>query len=342
MPTSTNGMRKRRVTINDIAQMAHTSKTTVSFYLNGNTGRMSTATQERIKRAITQTGYVPNPLARGMNAKRTSLIGVVIGDMTNTFANRIVKGIASVADSNGYRLLASASGYDRDEEAAYIDRLLSVGVDGFIVQPTGQFRAISQAIEDSGKKLVLVDSHQYDYSTNWVKTDNYEATYRAMTQMVEKGYRRFLLIAAPPQLLSSRVERSSGFMDALETAGLDHASYEIEGRSVDVESVRAFLREHVDGTTPTLVFAPNCWALPDVYAAMQDLYPLMPDTVGLLGFDNYEWAGVAFPSVTTIEQPAIEEGRKACEVLLDLIEEKREEEPHQVLPCSIAWRGTTR
>ena len=32
---------KRRITIKDIAEMAGTSKTTVSFYLNGKTERMS-------------------------------------------------------------------------------------------------------------------------------------------------------------------------------------------------------------------------------------------------------------------------------------------------------------
>ena len=84
---------KRRITIKDIAEMAETSKTTVSFYLNGKTERMSEDTQKRIKRAIEKTGYEPNPLARGMNAKSSKLIGVIIGDVTNDFSNRIVKGI---------------------------------------------------------------------------------------------------------------------------------------------------------------------------------------------------------------------------------------------------------
>lgn len=337
MPTAT----KKRITINDIATMAGTSKTTVSFYLNGKTGRMSEDTQERIKAAIAKTGYEPSPIARGMNAKRTQLLGVIIGDITNTFSNQIVKGIEGVAAKAGYRVLVSSSNHSRTDERAYIDRLLAVGVDGFIVQPTAQFKEISKVIEDAGKQLVFFDSKFYDFASNWVKTDNYEATSRAVGECVRKGYRRFLLVAAPPQLLSSRIERTSGFVDALEAAEMGFTQFEIENDEVDVEKLREFLRANIDGTTPTLVFAPNCWALPDVYVAMREFYPLMPTHVGLLGFDNTEWAGVASPSVSVVTQPAFEEGAEACRILLDLIQNKGDVDPHQVLDCHVQWGATT-
>ena len=341
MPATTKQNAKKRITINDIAQMAGTSKTTVSFYLNGKTSRMSEDTQARIRKAIKETGYLPSPLARGMNAKKTSLIGVIIGDITNTFSNQIVKGVESVAAEEGYRILVSSSNHNRNDERAYIDRLLSVGVDGFIVQPTAQFREISKAIEDGGKQLVFFDSKFYDHASNWVKTDNYEATYKAVEACVKKGYERFLLVAAAPQLLSSRIERFSGFVDALEANEQGFTQFQVDDKGVDIEALRAFLRTNIDGTTPTLVFAPNCWALPDVYVAMREFYPLMPDRAGLLGFDNTEWVGVASPSVSVVVQPAFEEGEQACRILLDLISGEGKVEPHQVLDCSIEWGTST-
>lgn len=330
---------KKRITINDIAQMAGTSKTTVSFYLNGHTDRMSEETRKRIEEAIRETEYQPNPLARGMNAKSTKLLGVIIGDVTNEFANRFVKGVGSVADHEGYRLLICSSNYDSEAERAYIDRLIALGVDGFIVQPTARFKAIAESIEAAGKKLVFFDSKLYDYASNWVKTDNYEAAYQAIEHCIACGYQRFLLVAAAPQLLSSRIERFSGFVDALQDEHRDFSELEIDS-PVDIKAVREFLRAHIDGETPTLVFAPNCWALPDIYVAMREFYPLMPEKVGLVGFDNFDWAGVAFPSVSSIEQPAFEEGREACRILLDLIANDSSEKVHQVLSCKTKWRGT--
>ena len=332
---------KKRVTINQIAQMAGTSKTTVSFYLNGKTDRMSAETQERVRRVIEQTGYEPSPLARGMNSKESKLVGVIIGDITNAFANQIVKGIDEVISAEGYRMLVCNSNFDKQNEMAYIDRLLALGVDGFIVQPTAQFKEITRQIEDAGKPLVFIDSKLYDFASNWVKTDNYEASYQAIEACVEKGYRRFLVVTAEPGLISSRIERMSGFVDALESHELSYTQLTIEGDSVDERSLAAFLAQNIDGSTPTLVFAPNCWALPDIYRGFRTYYPLMPERVGLLGFDNTEWASVASPTVSVVVQPAREEGATAAQILLDAIADAGQIEPHQVLDCGVQWGDTT-
>ena len=340
MASNKSGARKR-VTINEIAQMAQTSKTTVSFYLNGKTDRMSEDTQQRIRDAIAATGYEPSPLARGMNAKKSFLLGVIIGDITNTFSNQIVKGIDAVASANGYRMLVCSSNFDKQNELAYIERLLALGVDGFIVQPTAQFKEITKSIADAGKQMVFIDSKLYDFTSNWVKTDNYEASYQAIEQCVAKGYERFLVITAAPGLISSRIERFSGFVDALERHDMTFSQFLLENDRVDADALRAWLGEHIDGKTPTMIFAPNCWALPDIYMACRDFYPLMPDRVGLLGFDNTEWVSVASPSVSVVAQPAAEEGLTAARILLDQIAEKGEIDPHQVLDCRVQWGTST-
>ncbi len=336
-----NTAAKKRVTINQIAAMAGTSKTTVSFYINGKTERMSEDTQRRIKKAIDETGYEPSPLARGMNAKQSFLVGVVIGDITNAFANQIVKGIDDVIAAEGYRMLVCNSNFSKQNELAYIERLLALGVDGFIVQPTAQFKEITRQISDAGKPLVFIDSKLYDFASNWVKTDNYEASYQAAEACIEKGYERFLIVTATPGLISSRVERVGGFVDALEGHGLAYTQFTIENDQVDEGALKEFLAKEIDGETPTLIFAPNCWALPDIYRSCRDFYPLMPGRVGLLGFDNTEWAEVASPSVSVVVQPAREEGASAARILLDAIAEKGETDPHQVLGCRVQWGDTT-
>lgn len=197
---------KKRVTIKEIAAMAGTSKTTVSFYLNGKTDRMSDETQARIRKAIHDTGYEPSPLARGMNAKSTQMIGVIIGDITNTFANQLVKGIDTVTSAEGYRMLVCASNFDKQGELAYIDRLIALGVDGFIVQPTARFKEISKSISESGKPLVFIDPKLYDFNSNWVKTDNYEASYlsRPVSKKVISDF-----WSLPPRRASSPVALSA-------------------------------------------------------------------------------------------------------------------------------------
>ena len=51
---------KEKITIRDIAERAGTSKTTVSFFLNGKTDKMSEETQARIAQVIKETNYRPS------------------------------------------------------------------------------------------------------------------------------------------------------------------------------------------------------------------------------------------------------------------------------------------
>lgn len=334
---------KKRITINDIARMAGTSKTTVSFYLNGKTERMAASTRERIHKAIRETGYEPSPLARGMNAKSSKLIGVIIGDITNTFANQLVKGIDSVAAKQGYRMLVCNSNFDQQSELAYIERLVALGIDGFIVQPTAQSREIAAYVADNGKPLVFIDSKLYADDSNWVKTDNYDASYRAIETCVERGYERFLIATAEPGLISSRIERFTGFSDALDAHGLGFEQFIFTDGTVDKADLLRFLKSHLDSGSdaPTLLFVPNCWALPDVYEACCEIEVFTSGQLGLLGFDNTEWAHVASPSVSVVMQPAREEGQAAARMLLDLIDEHRTSEPQRVLDCRVQWGDST-
>ena len=92
-----------RITINDIAKLAGVSKTTVSFFLNGKFDKMSDETRRKLEDVITRTNYHPNTIARSLNYKQTYLIGVVIGDITNSFANQIVKESMTTPESTAIR-----------------------------------------------------------------------------------------------------------------------------------------------------------------------------------------------------------------------------------------------
>lgn len=45
--------------------------------------------------------------------------------------------------------------------------------------------------------------------------------------------------------------------------------------------------------------------------------------IGLMGFDNMEWVNFSSPTITTIVQPAFEEGLEAAKIVIDQIEGKK-------------------
>lgn len=330
-----------KITIKDIAEMAGVSKTTVSFYLNGKKDKMSIETCAKIQQIIEETNYRPNIAARTLNQKRSGLIGVIIGDITNTFSNKIVKGIEGTAREHGYQILVGNSGYDVKEESSYVERMLTLGVDGFIIQPSASFHELSERLRRLGKPYVYFDSKLYEEDHVFVKTDNYEATENAVEELVKRGYRHFAMIGADPKLLSTRIERSKGFTDAVEKAGYTVENFEIRDGEISSDAVLSFVKSQITDDAPLLVYVPNCWALPSVYEALQPIRDMIPKKVGIIGFDNTEWASFASPRVTTIVQPAFMEGDKAARLLIDQIEETNQEPIHQTLRCSVHWSEST-
>lgn len=324
---------KQKITISDIARLAGVSKTTISFYLNGKYDKMSETTRQKIAQVIAKTGYEPNTMARSLNAKSTHLIGVIIGDISNTFANQIVKGIESYTRTHGYQMIVGSSNYLLENEKKCMQGMDAMGVDGYIVQPTTQFDTIWQ---NSGidKPLVYFDSPNPDTHGFWVKTNNYEAVYNATEKMTEKGYEQYVMITADPYVLNTRIERNKGFIDCLKQKQLP---YEIitADETTSTGTLETELSPYLNTNRSTCIFVCNNWLLDTVYLVVRKYQELIPRYIGLVGFDSLQWTQLAVPSITTIVQPAFEEGRSAAEILIDQIEGRHAYTPTRVLCCHL-------
>lgn len=329
-----------KLTIKDIAQMANTSKTTVSFFLNGKTNKMSAQTYDRIKKIIEATNFVPNSLARSLNSKKSHLIGVIIGDITNVFSNQLVKGLEDTASKNGYQIIMGNSNYEDGKEKNYIDQMIAMGVDGFVIQPTLNSMSNYKKIEKEGRPIVFIDSKLYEDTFNWVKANNRDSVYQALKACVQKGYQDFYLIGADPSMLSTRLERSQGFTDVMLEYGMGFKKMMIEDGISRPAQIKDFLQANIDLKKKSLIFVPNCWALHLVRQALTDYIQYIPQ-IGLLGFDNTEWTGYSSPTISTIVQPAYEEGRESAEILLKNLKHPSARVYQKVLNCRVNWLQST-
>ena len=331
---------KQKITINDIARLAGVSKATVSFYLNGKYERMSEATRQRIEAAIRKTDYRPSMVARSLNFKQTHLIGVIIGDITNSFAAQIVKGVDEVCRSHDYQMIVGDSGYELKNEHKCVTSMAAMGVDGFIVQPTVHFETMwnEQHLE---KPIVYFDSPNSLDKGLWVKTNNYEAVLEATDMLVSRGYQRFVMVTADPYVLHTRLERNRGFTDCLDERGIPYEVIMADA-STTADMIEEKLKPYLNGEQPTCVFACNNWLLDKTYLVLRKYSSLMPQYLGLIGFDSLEWTELAVPSITTIVQPAYEEGKCAARVLIDAIEGTGKEAPNHILMCRINEMTSTK
>lgn len=108
------------------------------------------------------------------------------------------------------------------------------------------------------------------------------------THLIDDGYDEFIMITADPHVLSTRLERTTGFLHALETKGKTCKTH-VVADDVTSDALRDLLYNELRFGVRTLIFVANCFLLPRVYLALKDYRNLMPDTIGLIGFDNTEW-----------------------------------------------------
>lgn len=325
-----------KITINDIAKLAGVSKTTISFYLNGMYEKMSEETKKKIEKVIEKTGYQPSVIARSLNSKSSKIIGVIIGDVTNSFANHVINGIELACKEKDYKTLLVSSYYSLENEKQYLQFLSGMNVDGFIVQPTVGFEGIYKTIV-ADKPLVIFDSPIMESTSHWVKTDSKRAVYDLVNEMTKEGYQKFVYITADPYVLYTRKERYEGFLKAVEDNKLDSEVIFCDEQVHLKEKLIEILKNDV----PTGIIVANNWLLRRVYADLEEYTDLIPAQIGLAGFDSLEWSSLARPTVTTIVQPAFEEGQAAASMLIDLIENKQTNQANIILPCYLNRKETT-
>ena len=267
----------KKITIQDIANIAGVSKTTVSFYLNGKIEKMSKETKVKIEEAIAKTGYRPSFAARSLNDSSNKTIGVIIGDVTNSFANLIVKGIMHEARIHDYDVIVSGSGFVLSREKHLALNMISMGVDGLIVQPTAGFETIWEEISNFGKPIVYFDSPNYDNEGLWVKTNNYDAVYDAMEKMVSSGYEEFVIVTPNPYILKTRQERYKGFADCLKKHGKTYHMLSVND-DCTLEMVKEELKPYLEKDN-ICIFVSNNWLLPMVHKALDGYKDKIPNKV---------------------------------------------------------------
>ena len=123
------------VTMQDVANRAGVSKTTVSRIINFVPNSASQETIDRVHKAIDELGYVTNFWAASLKTLQTKSVGLIVGDVENPFFGHIVKGIETTLQASGYSLILANSGYSCEKEQDLVKVFLERQVDVMIVAP---------------------------------------------------------------------------------------------------------------------------------------------------------------------------------------------------------------
>lgn len=298
-------------TIDDVADHAGVSTTTVSRVLNG-TGNVNQQLAERVRASVVALQYRPSRAARALRANRARTVGLLISDIENPFFTALVRGVEDVVQQNGYSLILCNSDEDPRKERQYIEVLCAEQVAGAIIVPTHEHQPGLRLFRDQHIAVVTVDRRVKDRDTDAVLVDNVRGAREAVTHLIDNGYRRIGLITGPMNTTTG-IERRDGYRQALQAAGIPHdPSLERYG-SFKEESGHRLTQELLQLAHPvdSLFAANNVMTLGALEALdAQGLH--MPDDIGVVGFDDMPWAALGSVSLTTVAQPVYELGNTAA------------------------------
>ncbi|WP_417698557.1 LacI family DNA-binding transcriptional regulator [Psychromonas sp.] len=312
-------MSTKRVVLSDVAKLAGVSKATVSRYLNHSlTLPQQTAT--RIEKAIEQTHYQRNTLARRLSKGGSETIGLVIPDITNPFFAQLADAAESTAAEYGYSLVLCISRNDYRKEHQFIQWLDSCQVDGllFITNKPKHSAELKKLI--SGRKdIVLVDEDIKGVSSSKVFADNVQGGLLATRRLIKAGHRKIAYIGGPERLMSVK-ERFLGYRSAIEEAGItyknDWVCYGDYARHFGHKAIQ-YLMQLED--IPTSVFAGSDYIALGVLDGLKDLGITIPDMLSIAGYDDAYFADLLSPRISTVRQPFQEMGKTAVELLISQI-----------------------
>jgi len=302
-----------------VARRAGVSKATVSRFLNHRDTLLSRDIAARVEAAVAALAYSPSPMAQALKRGRTRLVGLVVADITNPYSVAVLRGAEKACQDAGYLVMLFNLGNQRGREQEAIEVLSGYQVDGFILNTLGgDGRAVEEA-RRRGKPVVLVDRRHHDMAADFVSLDNAGAVRLAGDHLLAAGYRELLYVTEPMQEVSSRVERESAFRAFLADRPRATAGRSIESREDDADGLDGALRalRGRAGDGPPAVLAGNAVISLRLAAAAARLgWRLGPD-LGLVGFDDPEWAPLVGPGLSTIAQPTDDIGRIAAGCLLE-------------------------
>lgn len=332
-------MEERNLTIADIAQELGVSKTTVSRAISGK-GRIGEQTRRRVLAYIEAHHYRPNVVAKGLAQNKTFNLGLVLpGDYQIEelpFFQKCMLGISRAASEAGYDVLISMVMPDQitQLERAVTNRK----VDGVILTRTLTDDAPMRYLEENGVPFVAVGSTE-DVQAVQIDNDHKTACRELTNALLGRGVKKIALIGGSENYIVTQ-NRLQGFMDAFtgrtDWDGERRVFLNVDdSREVD-RIVGDMLTERVECIVCMDDFLCGC-----VLNTLQKRRAAVPKQVQVASFYDSSILENRLPAVTSIRFDVEELGRKACELLLRMLDGE-EVERRTLLGYEVCMRESTK
>ncbi|MDT8715959.1 LacI family DNA-binding transcriptional regulator [Clostridium sp. 19966] len=318
-------MRKKNITVRDIAREANVSVATVSRFIN-NKGVLSEETAAKVQFVIEKYNFIPNELARSLYTKKSKMLGFVVPDITNGFYSQLCLEVEKSAVELGYNVFLCNSMNDRKLESLYLEKLAERQVDGIILAGGRINDTINnpEHIDEMKKILphvpvVMINGKMDGVESYRVFSDEKEAVFKMLQYLTNLGHRKIGLIGGSSGITSFDIKKDA-FLEAADKMKFVYkdqwiieGGYSIEGGIVSMSKLLQ------NAEMPSAVIAINDLVAAGALKVCNKQRVRIPDELSIIGFDNIDLCKVTKPELTTMAHPYEKLGKKAVEAVNKLV-----------------------
>lgn len=322
-----------------MARLAGVSKKTVSRVINGSPFVRSD-TREKIEAVIAETGYAPDPQARGLAFRRSFLIGLIYDNPNPQYVVNMQNGLLDGMRGSGFELVVHPCERGDPnilpEIRAFIERQKLFGV--VLTPSVSEDERIAGLMDEIGCEYIRVASVSLDAPEHMIETHDRLGGLEAARHLVTLGHSRIGFIGGLTTFRSSH-ERRCGLEEGLAEAGLKlEPAFVGDGAYTFESGIEAGTKLLALNPRPTAIFAANDEMAAGVLQAARQAGLSVPADLSVVGFDDFQIASRIWPPLTTVRTPTREIGRLAAEKLMGRGDEKRD--PQSRLPTLVVRQST--
>lgn len=290
----------KNVTMKDIAQLLDISTVTVSKALSDREG-VSSELKDKIKNAAEEMGYRYNSLAKGMKEGKSYNVGVIIADRfikddLDAFYLKMYHSVVKALTNENYYGIMEIVTLQAEKDLLIPNIISENKVDGIIVLGQMSFEYLS-TLKKSSIPLVFLDFYEEHLDVDSVISDSFHGAYTLTNHVISMGHQEIGFVGNI-FATSSILDRYLGYYKALITNRIKiNEEWIIQDRGEDGLHVDFALPQNM----PT-AFVCNCDSVAYLFISkLKEMGYKVPEDVSVAGYDNYIFASLSSPRLTTVE-----------------------------------------
>ena len=330
-------------TIKDVGRRAQVSIASVSKVLNGDYSSVSEETKERILAAAKELKYRPNRFAQGLVKNQTTIIGLIIPDISNPYFAELAKGVEAEAEKNGFNLILCNSGDSKSKILRNIQMMTEYNANGIILHGSkgNEAKGLELLLETEVPFVAIDCTFSDDIAPVSFYSNNKLGAIMGTEQLIISGHKKIAFIGGDtgvgkdhPRFVGYKVALMSNNITYDENM-VRHGTYTI---ATGYEKTKELLNQGKDFTA---VVCANDLIAFGVIKAVRECGMDVPRDISLVGYDDIILSSMFEPMLTTIKQDSMELGKEAFKELHRVFSGERNEkiirsfEPELILRDSI-------